>query len=102
MVRKRQKPQFVWYAREWMVHKGLRQTDIVERTGIPKGMVSAYLSRSRRINEDILAAFAGAIGVDAADLLRPPHLVENELARFVMELDEQRRQQALRLLKAIG
>lgn len=92
----------VWYAKEWLVHKNLRQADIVARTDYNKGQVSEYVNGSRRWNEDVLAGFAHALGVEPADLLRPPLAVENELAAVVMKLDGRRRAQALRVIKAMA
>lgn len=100
MVRRKLRQQS-WYAREWIAHKNLRQTDIVARTAFNKGQVSDYVNGKRRWNEDVLAEFAQALGIDQADLLRPPQAVENELASYVMKMDESRRVRALRLLKAI-
>jgi transcriptional regulator with XRE-family HTH domain len=90
-----------WYAREWIAAKGLKQTDIVARTSFNKGLVSAYISGSRRWNEDVLFEFAHAIGVDWADLLKPPQQVENELANYVMGMDAKKRAQALKVLRAL-
>lgn len=101
MLRKKAKVP-VWYALEWLKHKGLRQSDIVARTEYNKGQVSEYVNGGRRWNEDVLAAFAHALGVEPADLLRPPQAVENELASYVMKLDAGRRAIALRMLKAMA
>lgn len=91
----------IWYAREWITHKGLRQADIVARTPFNKGQVSEYVNGTRRWNEDVLKAFADAIGIDWADLLRPPVAIANELAEYVMKLDERQRSQVLKIIKAI-
>lgn len=91
----------IWYVKEWLAHKGLKQKHLVERTSYNKGQVSEYLSGDRRWNEDVLAAFADAIGVEASDLLKPPRQVENELAAYVMAMDDRKRGRALKILKAM-
>ena len=91
-----------WYAKEWMTHKGLRQSDIVSRTSFNKGQVSEYMNGKRRWNQDVLEAFADAIGVDWGNLLRPPEAVENELADYVMAMDKKKQARALRVIKAIA
>lgn len=93
-------PRRPWYAKEWIAHKHLKQADIVARTEMTKGMVSDYVNNARRWNQDVLEAFADAIGIDPADLLRPPHAVDNELAVYVMGMDARERARALRVLKA--
>ena len=100
MVRKISGPA-VWYAKEWIKHKGLRQADIVSRTPFNKGQVSEYVNGSRRWNADVLAEFANAIGVEPPDLLRPPHDVENDLALFLQRMDQRKRAQAMRLIRAL-
>lgn len=97
----RQRRQPTWYAREWLAAKNLRQTDIVARTNYNKGLVSAYVSGARRWNEDVLAAFALAMSVDRADLLRLPDATPNELAEYAKGLDEKRQAKALRIIKAV-
>jgi transcriptional regulator with XRE-family HTH domain len=92
----------VWYAKEWIAHKGLRQSDIVARTPFNKGQVSEYVNGKRRWNQDVLEAFANAIGVEWDDLLRPPINVKNELAEYIMRLDEKQRAQALKIIKALS
>jgi transcriptional regulator with XRE-family HTH domain len=101
MVRTK-KTRLRWYAKEWLAEKKLKQTDVVSRTTYNKGQVSEYVNGSRRWNEDVLAAFALAIGVDAPDLLRPPSYYDNELAAYVMKMDARDRAKALKVLKAIS
>lgn len=100
MVRKGKINRPGWYVREWLVHKSLRQADVVARTALGKGQVSEYVNGKRRWNQDVLEQFAHAIGIDPPDLLKPPQGVDNELAKYVMRMDERRRAQALRILKA--
>ena len=92
----------VWYAKEWIAHKGLRQSDIVARTPFNKGQVSEYVNGKRRWNQDVLEAFADAIGIEWDDLLRPPVSVKNELAEYIMRLDEKQKAQALKIIKALS
>jgi len=102
-MRKRQK-HFAgrpsWYVREWLLSRNLRQADLVSRTEFNKSQVSEFVNGRHRFNADVLQAFAEAIGVEAADLLRPPHSPDNELAAYVMRLDKAKRTRALRVLKA--
>lgn len=61
-----------WFVSEWLKEKGLKQADLVAKTGYLKGDVSLWVNERRRFNADVLEAFAKAIGVSPADLLRPP------------------------------
>lgn len=61
-----------WYVKEWLVHKSMKQADLVDRTGHTKSEVSEWVNEGRRYNADVLAEFARAIGVDPAELLQPP------------------------------
>ena len=96
--RKWRKPS--WYVREWLAYKNLRQSDLVARTELNKSQVSEFVNGRHRFNEDVLNAFADAIGVEPADLLRPPFMPDNELAQFVMKLDKEKRARALKILRA--
>ena len=100
MVRKITGPA-VWYAKAWIKHKGLKQRDIVARTPFNKGQVSDYIRGKRRWNADVLAEFAHAIGVEPPDLLRPPQEVENDLARYLFGLDQDKRKRAMRVIQAM-
>jgi transcriptional regulator with XRE-family HTH domain len=93
-----------WYVREWLVFKGLRQKDLVSRTDWNKSQVNEWVNGSERWNRDVLHAFAHAIGVEPADLLRPPPInpVDDEFSRFVVQLDQRGKERALRLLRAAG
>lgn len=90
-----------WYVREWLAHKNLRQADIVSRTDYNKSQVSEWVNGGERWNRDVLYAFAYAIGVEPADLLRPPNPPVNEIAAYVMRLDSQKRAIAIKFLKSL-
>jgi transcriptional regulator with XRE-family HTH domain len=55
--------------REAMDARGVRPVDIVEQTGIPKSMVSYYLSGKNQPKADRLYVLAQALGVSEAWLM---------------------------------
>lgn len=62
----------VWYAREWLAYRGVKQSDIVAQTGHTKSEVSEWVGGTRRFNADVLAEFAKVIGCEPGDLLKMP------------------------------
>lgn len=56
---------------QWAKHKGFRQVDLVNETGIDKGVVSKWYSGNLPL-EDNLVAVASFLGVTKADLFRHP------------------------------
>ena len=52
--------------RKTMFFKGIRQVDIIERTGIDKSKISRYVSGQNMPSGDTLAKLANALGVSAA------------------------------------
>lgn len=95
-----------WYVREWLAFKGLRQKDLVSRTDWNKSQINEWVSGAERWNRDNLHAFAYAIGVEPADLLRPPpplaDPVDDEFSRFVVRLDREEKKRLLRLWEAVS
>lgn len=55
--------------REAMEHRGLRAVDLSEKTGIPKGAISYYMSGKSRPKADRLYVLAQALSVSEAWLL---------------------------------
>jgi transcriptional regulator with XRE-family HTH domain len=90
----------LWYAAEWLLHLNMRQSEIVARTDYTKSQVSEWITGRERFNADSLYNIAKAIGVDAADLLRPPVQADDELARYIKNLDVRQRAVALKLIQA--
>jgi transcriptional regulator with XRE-family HTH domain len=90
-----------WYAAEWIAYLNLKQSDVVARTGMSKGMVSEYVNGKRRYNEDVLVSFSKALGIEPADILMPPEHIKSKLSEFVMSLDTEKQEEALRVLKAL-
>jgi transcriptional regulator with XRE-family HTH domain len=88
-----------WFVSEWLLYKGLKQKDLVARTDFSKGEVSDWVKGKERWNRDVLYAFADAIGVDAASLLRPPPVsqIDDEFSKFVVGLDQAAKRRLLRL-----
>lgn len=72
-----------WYVREWLAYKGMKQSDLVERTDHNKSEISLWVNGKRRFNTDVLEEFAKIIGVEPADLLRPPTAGKANEAVFV-------------------
>ena len=91
-----------WFVREWLVFKGLRQKDLVSRTDWNKSQINEWVTGAERWNKDVLYAFANAIGVDAADLLRPPSAAkqDDEFSKFVVNLDQRQKARLLSLWRA--
>lgn len=89
------------YLRDWREAKGLSQERVAERVGMSVPQVSKIENGKQGYRQETLEQFAKALGCGPADLLRPPHAPENELALYIMALSEKRRQRALKALKAI-
>lgn len=91
-----------WFVREWLEFKGLRQKDLVSRTDWNKSQINEWVNGKQRWNRDVLHAFAHAIGVEPADLLKPPPTdpVDDEFSRFVVGLDQAQKKRLLRLWEA--
>lgn len=93
------------YIREWRERMGLTQEQLAGRTDMSVPAISKIETGSRDYRQSTLEQFAQALGCNPADLLRPPpgHDREDELAAYVMKLDENKRKRALRLLRvALG
>lgn len=99
---KRKSLEPVWYVREWLLFKGLRQKDLVSRTDWNKSQVNEWVNGKARWNRDVLFGFAHAIGCEAPDLLRPPPTspIDDEFSRFAVNLDHRQKARLLRLWKA--
>jgi len=95
-------PDQRWYVKEWLEFKNLRQKDLVARTDWNKSQINEWVNEKERWNRDVLFAFAHAIGVEPADLLRrPPRApIDDEFYLFVQRLDEKDKARLLRLWNA--
>ncbi len=80
--------------RQAMEIRGLRATDLVEKTGIPKGTISYYLSGKTEPKSDRLYLIAQALNISEAWLLgydvamaRSPESQRNDqLAKLIVKL----------------
>lgn len=63
------KSVFMQRMKETMQEKGIRQTDLVEKTGIDKGALSSYMNGRYMPNAEKFAKIANALGVSADYLL---------------------------------
>jgi len=78
------KSVFMQRMKETMQEKGIRQTDLVEKTGIDKGALSSYMNGRYMPNAEKVAKIAKALGVSVDYLLgkeeaqteRPPKIHE--------------------------
>ena len=96
---KKRKQRIPWYPKEWMVHRSVRQVDIVNATGMGKGAVSEFVSGSRDWTPDSLAAFSKALGIEPWMLFLRPS-VEHE--RLTTEVQRLSRAEAERVIAYIG
>ena len=83
---------------EWAAHRGLRQVDIVQETGIDKGTVSRWwrgVTPSYE-HQDVLAAL---FRTDRPGLFRHPD--DDWLARFFRNRSEADKERARRILEEI-
>lgn len=90
------------WIREWREAKDLSQERLAERVGLSVPQVSKIENGKQGYRQDTLEQFAAAMGLEPADLLRPPHAPKDELAAYVMGLSEKRRKRALRVLQALA
>lgn len=91
-----------WFVKEWLVHKNLRQKDLVARTDWNKSQINEWVNEKERWNRDVLFAFAHAIGVEPSDLLRlpPREPIDDEFYLMAQMLDSREKARILRLWKA--
>jgi transcriptional regulator with XRE-family HTH domain len=62
-----------WYLKEWRKFRGLTQMVVAERLETTHSVISELESGARRMNDDWMAGFAFAYGIEPADLLRDPN-----------------------------
>lgn len=91
-----------WYVRQWLEVLGLRQVDVVERTGLAKGQVSLLISGKRRWNADHLFDIAEAMGVEPGLLLIDPHSAEGEMVRAALKVPPDKQEIAVDILAGLG
>jgi transcriptional regulator with XRE-family HTH domain len=92
------------YIREWMSHKGMTQTDIMNRLDIgSSGTISKKLAKPETIDQQWLNAIAWALDLeDPLDLYRDPSRpTPDELRREIEALSDQERDSALRVIRAL-
>lgn len=87
------------YFQQWRKAKDLTQSQVAERSGLSQGTIAKLEAGKIGFTQGNVEALAHAYGCEVADLFRPPHKTRNELADFVMSLDEKKRGRALRILK---
>lgn len=90
------------FIREWRKHRGLTLEQLAERLG---GFTAGSLSRIERgrqpYNQGLLEAIGVALLCEPADLLaKSPRTVDYELWTVISRLDESKRRQALKIIKA--
>lgn len=61
-----------WYLKEWRVHKGLTAERMADRLDTNKGQISKLERGEQRMNDDWIYGYAEALGIEPADLLKPP------------------------------
>lgn len=95
-------PEPGWFVSEWLKHLDLKQKDLVQRTKWNKSQISEWVTGEERWNRDVLYTLAHAMGVEAADLLRPPPSdpVDYEFIRLAAKLDHREKARLLRLWQA--
>jgi transcriptional regulator with XRE-family HTH domain len=58
-----------WYLREWRKHRGYTQDRLAEMVGLSKPYISQLERGERQYTQDLLEAFALALGCDVPDLI---------------------------------
>jgi len=89
------------FLREWRDFRNLSQEQVAGRVGLSVPQISKLENGKQGYRQDTLENFAHAYDCEAADLLRPPPTDdESEFEVFVRRLDQKRKGQALRILRA--
>ena len=92
------------FIKQWRKYRNLTQQQVADRVELDKSSVSRIETGKVEYYQSTLEAFAFALGVEPADLLRPPpsekDQTRNELAEYVLSLDQEQQQRALRILRA--
>ena len=92
--------------RSGLKQKGYRQLDLAVRLGVSEGAVSNYLKGKREPSLEVFKEIAKMIEVPVSELLGDDaKFIGNkdqiEAAQIIMELPEDKREMALKMLRAL-
>lgn len=89
------------FLKEWRTHRGLRQAQLAERSGVSQGLISQLENNATDYSGKTLEALAEALQCDAADLImRNPTDPEAPWSIWdTLKQGEQR--QAIEIMKAL-
>jgi len=91
------------YIQAWRKHRQLTQQQVADRIDMDKSTVSRIETGKVEYSQSTLEAFAFALNCSPADLLSPPPAPgspQNELSEYVLSLNKDAQQKALRILRA--
>jgi transcriptional regulator with XRE-family HTH domain len=64
------------YVDEWLSAKGMRRTDLIEKTGWTPGFVSKLAARNAAPTETVILKFSEALELEYAEVFMPPMKAE--------------------------
>jgi transcriptional regulator with XRE-family HTH domain len=71
-TRRRPVRQLNWFLRDWMAHYGMRQVDLMERTGWSKTTASLIYNGKQDFTPRIVDEAAAALNIAVYELFLPP------------------------------
>jgi transcriptional regulator with XRE-family HTH domain len=69
-------PHIPVYVDEWLSAKGMRRTDLIEKTGWTPGFVSKLAARDAAPSETVIRKFSGALDLDHSEVFMTPAKAE--------------------------
>lgn len=91
------------FIKAWREFRGLTQEALAERVETTTATISRLENGKQPYSQELLEALASALRCEVADLIaRPPHKSRDELLTLLETLDDERRAQAARILRALS
>lgn len=97
MAKKTQRPRYFKAHRK---SRELTLDQLAERTGLSVSMLSLLERGKRDYSEETLYQLADGLNCEVGELFNPPNPPKNELADFIMKLDESKRSRAIKVIRA--
>lgn len=90
------------FIRAWRNYRNLTQEQLAERVDATSATISRLENGKQPYSQELLEAIADSLRCEVADLItRPPHKPKDELLTLLDTLDDERRAQAARILRAL-
>lgn len=90
------------FIKAWRDYRSLTQEQLAERVDTTTATISRLENGKQPYSQELLEALAGALRCTVADLIaRPPEKPKDDLLALLDGLDDERRTQAARVIRAL-